>query len=761
MLSFRDLSIRRKLTVIIMATCAVVVALATAGFLVSDFITYREHVVSQASGIAEMIEVNASTALLFNDRETAGKLLGALSAQKQIVSAAIYDADGAIFARYHRDGGDGSPPPRPSGTAHRFEDGSVTLHRQISFNGRDIGTVYMVSDTSELAERLNQYYVILGVLLPALFVVALLLSSWLQRGVSRPILELSGVARQISSDRDYTVRAREYGRDELGQLVASFNEMVSQIQARDAQLNLAKEGAEEANQAKSKFLANMSHELRTPLNAIIGYSEMLEEEAQDANLDAFIPDLRRIRTAGKHLLELINDVLDLSKVEAGRMELHLETFQLRDLLNDVTTTIKPLIAKNANNLKVNIPPDAGSMHADVTRVRQILYNLLSNASKFTERGTITIGVARELAITGESVVFTVSDTGIGIAPHQMGALFQAFSQVDSALSRRHGGTGLGLAICKRFCEMMGGEIAASSEPGRGSRFTVRLPAFVRDRRTDTAGAAAAVVVHPAAHDAHPAEETDVEPGAGTVLAIDDEPNARDLLKRMLTREGFNVVTASSGEEGLRLARSLRPEAITLDVMMPGMDGWTVLARLKADPELAQIPVIIVTIVDRHEMGFALGAADYVTKPIDSERLSQLLRKYRCQRPPCPILLVEDDLATRDMVRRTLEKSGWTVVEADNGRVALSRLSDVKPQLIILDLMMPEMDGFEFLEALRRDDAMANVPVIVVTAKDLTEQDRQRLNGRVNQVLQKGPYSREQLTREIRRVVGAAGKHARV
>ena len=246
-----------------------------------------------------------------------------------------------------------------------------------------------------------------------------------------------------------------------------------------------------------------------------------------------------------------------------------------------------------------------------------------------------------------------------------------------------------------------------------------------------------------------------------MLAIDDEPDARDLLKRMMTREGFAVVTAASGEEGLRLARTLRPDAITLDVMMPGMDGWTVLAQLKADPDLAQIPVIIVTIVDRHEMGFALGAADYVTKPIDSERLTQLLRKYRCQRPPCPILLVEDDAPTREMVRRTLEKAGWTVAEADNGRVALERLPEVKPELIILDLMMPEMDGFEFLEALRRDEAMAAVPVIVVTAKDLTEQDRQRLNGRVKQVLQKGPYSREQLTREIRRVVSAAAKQARV
>ncbi len=497
--------------------------------------------------------------------------------------------------------------------------------------------------------------------------------------------------------------------------------------------------AEEASEAKSVFLANMSHELRTPLNAIIGYSEMLQEEAQDLGQAAFVPDLEKIHDAGRHLLGLINQVLDLSKIEAGKMELFVETFDIVSTVREVVATIDPLVQKNANTLEVRYAADVGTMRADLTKVRQALFNLLSNACKFTERGTITLGVAREQVNGGTWVSFRVSDTGIGMSPEQLGKLFQAFAQADVSTTRKYGGTGLGLAISRQFCQMMGGDITVESVLGQGSTFTIRLPAEVVDWRTAPAPRL---------------EGAPVAQGAPTVLVIDDDPTVHDLLQRFLSKEGFRMVTARGGEEGLRLAKELRPTVITLDVLMPGLDGWAVLTALKADAATADIPVIVLTILDEKHMGYALGAVDYVTKPVEWERLAAVLQKYRCEDPPCPVLIVEDHAETRELLRRFLDKEGWTVAEAANGREALERVAAHPPELIVLDLMMPEMDGFAFIEALRHNAAWRSIPIVVVTAKDLTADERRRLNGTVEQILQKGAYSREELLREIHHLVAA-------
>ena len=500
-----------------------------------------------------------------------------------------------------------------------------------------------------------------------------------------------------------------------------------------SELLQARREAEQANETKSRFLASTSHELRTPLNAIIGYSEMLQEQAEEEGHGEYIPDLSKIHSAGKHLLAVINDILDLSKIEAGKMELYLETFELRPVIDEVATTVRPLVEQHGNRFELRADTDLGAMRADVTRVRQVLLNLLSNASKFTERGVITLSVER----AGPEVVFRVRDTGIGMTPEQVGKLFQAFAQAEASTASKYGGTGLGLAISRRFCQMMGGDVTVDSVPGSGSTFTVRLP----------------ITVGAAIQEPEPTPAPAGEP-LGTVLVVDDDPGVRELLGRTLSKDGFRVETAADGAAALRRARELRPDVITLDVLMPGMDGWAVLSALKSDADLAGIPVVMLTVVDEKPLGFALGVAEYLTKPIDRGRLAGVLRKHVPAGPAHTVLIVEDDTAARRVLRQELKKSGCRVVEAANGRIALQQLTP-PPDLVLLDLVMPEMDGFEFLDKLRKRNGPRRIPIVVITAKDLTEEDRRRLNGGVERVVQKGGHDPQALLGEVRQLVATA------
>jgi signal transduction histidine kinase/CheY-like chemotaxis protein len=518
---------------------------------------------------------------------------------------------------------------------------------------------------------------------------------------------------------------------------------VTELKRREQEVAAARDEAMRATQAKSQFLASMSHELRTPLNAIIGYSEMLQEEAEDLGQDRFLPDLMKIREAGKHLLSLINDVLDLSKIEAGKMDVVVVEFEVADLLEQVHSVIAPLIAKNANVLKVICAPDLGTMRSDQTKLRQSLLNLLSNAAKFTDGGRITLTARRIADPDGDRVQFVVSDTGIGMTPEQLQGLFQAFSQARSSTSRDYGGTGLGLAITRHFCRMLGGDVAVESMPGKGSSFTLTLPAVCP---------AATPQVTTSSVPARPAD------ALGTVLIIDDEEPAHELLERELASAGFYILHAAGGREGLKLAKQARPDVITLDIIMPDLDGWSVLKALKADPELCNIPVVLVTIMGDRDLGFALGAADYITKPLDRDLLMRAVGRHVRSGDRAQVLVVDDDPKTRDMLRRTLQKAGWTVAEAANGCEALEALERAKPALVLLDLLMPGMDGFEVLERLNGDSTWREVPVIIVTAKDLTPDDVDRLNGRVAKVLQKGAYQRRDLVRDIRAMIARQVAH---
>ena len=499
-----------------------------------------------------------------------------------------------------------------------------------------------------------------------------------------------------------------------------------------------------ASQHKSQFLANMSHELRTPLNAIIGLTEMMTEHSARFGTEKALEPLRRVLRAGRHLLMLINDILDLSKIEAGKLELNIESVPIAPMIEEVSGTSRPLAEQNGNRLVVECPADVGALQADPVRLRQTLLNLLSNACKFTKQGDVRLSVKRMKDDGKPWLEFSVADSGIGMTPEQMEKLFQEFTQADSTTSRQFGGTGLGLAITRRLCRMMGGDVTVTSELGKGSTFTIRLPAE---------GAQADM---PAAQPAAPARAVVAAARKGangkTIMVVDDDATARELISRYLLDAGFEVAPAASGVEALKMARELKPVAITLDVIMPELDGWTVLSALKGDPDLASIPVVMVTITDEKQRAFALGATGYLLKPIDRTKLLSLLAPWRAPAGPTRVLVVEDDLDQLHAIGMALSQPNWQVVEATNGRIALDKVREAVPDVIILDLMMPEMDGFEFMANLQANGDWQHIPVFVVTALDLNERDRGRLNIGMEKILRKGNLSTCDLVSRVRAVL---------
>jgi two-component system, NtrC family, sensor kinase len=584
----------------------------------------------------------------------------------------------------------------------------------------------------------------LALVLLAALGFAVLAGMFLAGRMVGPIQALRAGAARIGSG-DLSQRIAIKTGDELEVLADQFNDMAGRLQESYAGLEQKVElrtreveeksrQLEMASQHKSQFLASMSHELRTPLNAIIGLTEMMVTNAARFGTEKAAEPLRRVHRAGSHLLGLINQVLDLSKIEAGKLELSPESVDLAPLIDEVTGTARQLAEQNKNSLIVESLENLGPLIVDPMRLRQILLNLLSNACKFTKQGKVTLRVRK--VVDGRNwIEFAVADTGIGMTPEQQAKLFEEFTQGDSSTARQYGGTGLGLAITRKLARMMGGEVKVASELGKGSVFSVRLPG--------SADSLAKTSI---------ASDDSRRPSTDCVLVIDDDATARELISDYLKAEGFSVVAASGGFEGLKLAKELRPTVITLDVMMPDLDGWSVMAALRQDTELAEIPVIMVTIVDEYRRGIALGAAGYLTKPIDRERLHRLVGRFRASTPPTRVLLVEDDEIQRDRIRGWLEGQQWMVQEAANGREALAHLQEDKPDVILLDLMMPEMDGFAVVAALQKEVGWRNIPVIVITSRDLDATDRERLNSGVQSVLVKETFRPADLVERIRRLV---------
>ncbi|WP_085027343.1 response regulator [Ensifer aridi] len=519
-----------------------------------------------------------------------------------------------------------------------------------------------------------------------------------------------------------------------GGTVAVYTD-ITELKQRQVELERAKSKAESASEAKSRFLASMSHELRTPLNAIIGYSEMLMEEARDHDDEELVPDLEKIAAAGRHLLSLINDILDLSKIEANKMELFLETFDVAELLRDVSATVAPLMAKNRNEFIKDIDGDLGEMHSDQTKLRQNLFNLLSNAAKFTNGGKVTLSVRRQRRAGGDWLVFKVSDTGIGMTPEQQERLFNPFTQADASTTRNYGGTGLGLSITRSFCRMIRGVVKVESEVGKGSTFTMEVPALCRRESEEPQAAELPLLTE-----------------GRTALIIDDDPAARNLIARALAEAGLASIEAASGPEGIAAAREHRPAAIILDIIMPHQDGWSVLRTLKSDPELCTIPVILATILADRELGLSLGAVEYLTKPIDTDKLIRTIEAYGGGNRD--VLVIDDDQASREFLRRILVKRKWTVHEAADGIRGLELMKRLKPRLVLLDLLMPEMDGFQTLSEMQSVPELQNIPVVVVTSKDLSANELSWLRDRAVAVVNKGANSRSQLVAALERQIGS-------
>jgi signal transduction histidine kinase/CheY-like chemotaxis protein len=777
MRAFQALPIKRQLMLIILLTCGVVVVLASAAFVGYDQYVFRQTMARDLAMLAEIVGRNSRSALSFDDADRANKSLTTLQATPHILSACLYRTNGAVFAKYQNlSAGGGVPPAQPEAPGEpQFVGGRLRVFQGIlGFEGEPLGAIFLESSLSERWVRLRRFTGGVLVIMAVAFGVVFLLSSKFQGLISEPLLELARAARVVSEEKNYSVRAVKRTEGEIGFVTDQFNEMLAKIEQRDkelkavmAQLRESEHRAQTATQAKSQFLANMSHELRTPLNAIIGFSEILSDKTFGELNEKQGRYANNILSSGRHLLQLINDLLDLAKIEAGKLTLEREEFDVVKALHDVQNIVVMLAHKKKIALSIEASPDLPQLYADQPKFKQVMYNLLSNAIKFTpEGGRVTMlacqetwerdaagGLERVSAVgAGREAVpcvrVAVADTGIGIKPEHHERVFVEFEQVDSSYGREQEGTGLGLALTRKLVEMHGGRIWVESEgiEGKGSTFIflvplVRRPEAALEAKIEGPERGAAV---------QPAGMTSPQEGP-LVLVVEDEKQAGELLEEYLRSGGYRVAHAGDGEEGVKLARELHPQAITLDILLPKRNGWEVLADLKAAAETKDIPVVIVSVTSDQQLGFSLGAIEYFVKPVSKDRLLEAVHKAALATGGAVqrVLVVDDEPLTVEFVATTVRGAGYQVIEATSGRQGIELALAQRPDLVILDLIMPQVSGFEVVQLLRHDPRTKDIPILIYTAKNLTEEDRRQLRDRVQSITAKP--GKEDLLRELDRL----------